>query len=255
MTGIHTDMKSADKNEAYFESSIEEAKQSKAKKTKEFEAYYTAIKNFETEQINALVNQRKFLIRTSIAGAAIIIVQALALAGLAPLKTAVPYVIRVDNSTGYTDIVKSISDEKATYEDVLNKYWLSQYVINYESYEWQTVQTMYDSIKLMSSNDVFSEYRTKMLAENSPLNLLKDNYKLKTKIKSVTFLNKDTAQVRFTKLVINRQGELAKEFVPTNWVAIVAFDFTHEIKTEGERLLNPLGYNTLSYRVDPEAGK
>ena len=246
---------STDQKEKYYKSTTEEAEKSRGKKVKDNTAYYEAVKNFEQEHIDALIQQRKIFIRGLACAVAVIILLAIALACLAPLKTAVPYVIRVDNSTGYTDIVKSISDENSSYDEVMTKYWLSQYVINYESYDWLTVQTLYDNIKLMSTGDVFGEYRTKMLAENSPLNLLKDNYKLKTKIKSVTFLNKDTAQIRFTKMVLNKQGELSKEFVPTDWVAVAAFDFTHAIKTEGERLLNPLGFNVLSYRVDPEAGK
>ncbi|MFM4936166.1 conjugal transfer protein TraG [Aeromonas veronii] len=246
---------SEQQKERYYEENKKDAEKGRGKRVKETAAYYEAVKNFEQEHINALVQQRKHLIRGLACTGAIIVLQAVALACLAPLKTAVPYVIRVDNSTGYTDIVKSISDENSSYDEVMKKYWLSQYVINYESYDWLTVQTLYDNIKLLSTSDVFGEYRTKMLADNSPLNLLKDNYKLKTKIKSVTFLNKETAQVRFTKMVLNKKGELAPEFVPTDWVAVVAFDFSHEIKTEGERLLNPLGFNVLSYRVDPEAGK
>ncbi|HCB1657212.1 TPA: type IV secretion system protein [Citrobacter farmeri] len=242
-------------NQEYYEETAKLAEKSQGERSRDNKAYYEAIKSFEQDRISSLEGQRKLLIRGIGAAGGVICLLAVALAGLAPLKTAVPYVIRVDNSTGYTDIAKSISDEKTTYEEVINKYWLSQYVINYESYDWQTVQTMYDTVQLMSDGSVFSEYKNKMLASNSPLSLLKDNYKLKTKVKSVTFLNADTAQVRFTKLVLTNTGQLSTEYAPTDWVALISFDFNHEIKTEGERLLNPLGFNVLSYSVDPEATK
>ncbi|EHW5331729.1 type IV secretion system protein [Vibrio cholerae] len=242
-------------NQEYYEETAKLAEKSQGERSRDNKAYYEAIKSFEQDRISSLEGQRKLLIRGIGAAGGVICLLAVALAGLAPLKTAVPYVIRVDNSTGYTDIAKSISDEKTTYEEVINKYWLSQYVINYESYDWQTVQTMYDTVQLMSDGSVFSEYKNKMLASNSPLSLLKDNYKLKTKVKSVTFLNADTAQVRFTKLVLTKTGQLSTEYAPTDWVALISFDFNHEIKTEGERLLNPLGFNVLSYSVDPEATK
>ncbi|KAB7715123.1 conjugal transfer protein TraG [Plesiomonas shigelloides] len=239
----------------YFEKTKEIAMKTVVDTKKEDESYYQAVKSFEQGNIDSLKKQRFLLSIGICVFLAVIFALAFAIAAMAPLKTVEAYAIRVDNSTGYTDIVKPIENEKATYDEVVNKYWISQFVINYESYDWQTISTMNDTVQLMSSSNVFSEYRRNILAPNSPLNILKDNYKIKTKIKSVTFLEEDTAQVRFSKIVLTSAGEPANEYVTTNWVATVAFDFKHEIKTEGERLLNPLGFNVLSYRVDPETTK
>ena len=74
-------------------------------------------------------------------GALIGLAGVVAVAGLTPLKTSEPYVIRVDNNTGFTDIVKPISDSsKTTYGEELDKYWLSKFIIERESYDWQLVQ-------------------------------------------------------------------------------------------------------------------
>ena len=245
----------SDKNNDYYDETTKLASKSVVEKKKDNEAYYLAVKSFEQDSIDAVKKQRKLLV--IVLGAFLVVIAALAfaIAAMAPLKTAEIFAIRVDNSTGYTDIVKPIDGEKTTYDEVINKYWLSQYVINYESYDWQTITTMHDTVQLMSSSSVFSEYKKNIMSDSSPLNVLKDNFKLKTKIKSVTFLEPDTAQVRFSKMVLTKNGELSTEYKKTDWVALISFDYKHEIKTEGERLLNPLGFNVLSYRVDPEAVK
>ncbi|EFF2610251.1 type IV secretion system protein, partial [Escherichia coli] len=41
----------------------------------------------------------------------------------------------------------------------------------------------------------------------------------------------------------------------TDWIATVAFDFNKDVKTEEQRLINPLGFEAVSYRVDAEAIK
>ncbi|MBA0942279.1 conjugal transfer protein TraG, partial [Escherichia coli] len=87
-----------------------------------------------------------------------------AIASLAPLKTAVPFLVRVDNSTGYTDIAPQLSDAKESYQDVETKYFLSKYLINYEAYDWQTIQEQADTVKIMSSQKVFSAYDTMIRA-------------------------------------------------------------------------------------------
>ncbi len=86
-----------------------------------------------------------------------------------------------------------------SYQDVETKYFLSKYLINYEAYDWQTIQEQADTVKTMSSQKVFSAYDTMIRADSSPLNILKNNYKIKVQINSVILLRKDMAQVRFKK--------------------------------------------------------
>ena len=241
--------------DAYFEDRREEAEKTPVKQESEFKHYFDAVRGFEEDRVATLVRQRRNLLIGLFITLGVISLMAMAIAMLSPLKTAVPYVIRVDNATGYTDIAPQLEQQKTSYDEVINKFFLSQFVINYESYDWQTVRAMHDNVKLMADSAVFNGYKSNMLAKNSPLNQLKDSYKLKVKIKSVTFLNADTAQIRFKKMVLDKQGKVAPEYVATDWVATMAFDYDHDIKNEGERLLNPLGFNALSYAVDPETTK
>ena len=222
---------------------------------KENQPFYDAVKQFEKNEIATVQSKAKLLTRLCVAEFVVIGLLGAGIAALAPLKTAVPYIIRVDNSTGYTDVAPQINNAKESYQEVEAKYFLSQFVINYESYEWQTIQQMMDTVKVMSASKVFSQYNTAIRADSSPLNVLKDNYKMRVKINSVTMLKPDVAQVRFSKMILDSSGKPAPEYRMTDWIATIAFDFNKKIETEEQRLINPLGFQALSYRVDPEAMK
>lgn len=185
-------------------------------------------------------------------GALIGLAGVVAVAGLTPLKTSEPYVIRVDNNTGFTDIVKPISDSlQTTYGEELDKYWLSKFIIERESYDWQLVQNSYDAVELMTTPQVFNEYKAYITSKVSPVNLLQQNKKIKVRVLSVAFIN-GVGQVRFSKQVLTASGEPDSVIPVTYWVASIPFDYKHDIKLEQQRLINPLGFQALSYRADPE---
>lgn len=239
----------------YFSKTKKEAAKKMVEVKKENQPFYDAVKQFEKNEIATVQNKAKLLTRLCVAEFVVIGLLGAGIAALAPLKTAVPFVIRVDNSTGYTDVAPQISNAKETYQEVEAKYFLSQFVINYESYDWQTIQQMMDTVNVMSGSKVFSQYDTAIRADSSPLNVLKDNYKMRVKIKSVTMLKPDVAQVRFSKMILDSAGKPAPEYRMTDWISTIAFDFNKKIETEEQRLINPLGFQVLSYRVDPEAMK
>ncbi|MDG2957049.1 type IV secretion system protein [Bisgaard Taxon 10/6] len=175
-----------------------------------------------------------------------------AVAGLTPLKRSEPFVLRVDNNTGAVDIVQPISDSRSTtYGEVLDKYWLAQYVIERESYDWQLIQNSFDRVKLMSVPNVFSEYNAYITSKRSPVLTFKEDKKVRVQVLSVSFIN-NIGQVRFSKTVLNANGQPDNAYPVTNWLATIAFDYKKEIKLEQDRRANPLGFEAISYRVDSE---
>lgn len=186
-------------------------------------------------------------------GALIGLAGVVAVAGLTPLKSTEPYVIRVDNNTGFTDIVKPISDSsQTTYGEELDKYWLSKFVIERESYDWQLVQNSYDAVELMTTPQVFNEYKAYITSKVSPVNLFQQNKKIKVRVLSISFIN-GVGQVRFSKQVLTASGDPDSVIPVTYWLASIPFDYKHEINLEQQRLINPLGFQALSYRADPES--
>ena len=62
-----------------------------------------------------------------------------------------------------------------------------------------------------------------------------------------------TGTVRFSK--ITKYVEDSSPGEETRWVATIAFSFNDPAKLrESERLINPFGFQVVSYRVDPELG-
>ncbi len=109
-------------------------------KKKRKKDYFKAIRDFERSEIDIIKKKAKTFTILAIGEFVVICILGFAIASLAPLKTAVPFLVRVDNSTGYTDIAPQLSDAKESYQDVETKYFLSKYLINYEAYDWQTIQ-------------------------------------------------------------------------------------------------------------------
>jgi type IV secretion system protein VirB8 len=68
----------------------------------------------------------------------------------------------------------------------------------------------------------------------------------------VSFLNKNTAQVRFTattrQIATNEKQE-------SHWIATLSYRYVNTPLEEGERLDNPLGFQIKTYRIDQEVVK
>jgi len=165
-----------------------------------------------------------------------------------------PVILKVDNSTGATTVLRSIRDTKDRYDEVVNKYWLAQYVRTCESYDWYLINEAYESCKLMSEPDVAKEYEHKVQDPNAPLNILKDKGKVVAKVVSITFTG-DIASVRFTTEKLNASGENLDNSPVQKWVATIAFWFKPGKMTDQQRLVNPLGFKVVAYRVDAEVLK
>lgn len=175
-----------------------------------------------------------------------------AVAMLAPLKTVQPFVIRVDNNTGLTDTVSVMKNRQDSYDEIVDKYFLKQYVIYREGYDWETVQTTFDATKLMSNPNVKSEFEKFYGSENAPHKVLKNSRKVVVRVQSVAFLG-DLAQVRFTKQSIAVGGSTEDEKTPPiKMIATIAWEYQGGKMSEQDRLINPLGFKVTSYRVDRE---
>lgn len=175
-----------------------------------------------------------------------------AIAMMMPLKESIPYVIRVDNTTGVPDIVTAITDKEVTGDEVMDKYWLSQYVRARETYDWYTLQRDYNTVGLLSSPNVGLGYAQLFEGANAVDKQYGKTIRATIDIVSVIPTSKNTGTVRFIKTTKRVDQEAAPGTV-TKWVATVAYEYrsTALIK-ESARLTNPFGFQVLSYRIDPE---
>lgn len=242
-------------NEKYFQESIENAGKEKHKKNAAEKQIFEAVKVFETDIIESKQKRIKLLTKISIGQGITIVLLAGALIGLAPLKTVEPFLLRVDSTTGYVDKVSPYDVNKNTVDEAVQRYFLARFVENREGYEWFTIQSMYDFVESTSNQSVFNAYKNYMLSDQSPVKVLSNKMKMLVKVNGITFLDDGMAQIRFTKMIAEPDGKAAAGYIPTKWIATVKFDFSKKVKTEEQRLLNPLGLNVISYRVDAEVIK
>ena len=231
------------------------SKPSKGNK-KEVDNYLAQIKSFESDRVALAQQSAKTAWKIAIGAGVIAMLAVLAVVMLTPLKKVEPYLLKVDNTTGYVNIVHPLKDAKGvSYGEVLDKYWLNQFVITRNGYEWKTIQSSYNTMKLMTNVKVFGAYKRTVMGEKSLSTLFANKKSMKIEVQGITFLPSTDkynrlAQVRFVRNVETNKGEPDREYKPTYWTATISFDYDSTIRTEGERRLNPLGFRVTSYRED-----
>ena len=173
-----------------------------------------------------------------------------AVAMLTPLKTVAPYVITVDKATGASEITASMSGNRSiTYNEAVAKYFLADYVRNREGWIPQARKEFFEGVLAMSSRDEQARWTAFYAHDNpeSPQSIFTDLDTVFIAIKSVTFVSKNVAQIRFTKTL--QHGAIVTD---TPAIATVTYDTTDTPTTEQQRFKNPLGLEVQTYRADLE---
>jgi len=177
-----------------------------------------------------------------------------AVAMLTPLKTVAPYVITVDKATGASEITSPLvsggtGDKQITYNEAVAKYFLADYVRNREGWIPQARKEFFEGVLAMSSREEQARWTAFYSKDNpsSPQNIFTDLDTVFIAIKSVTFVSKNVAQIRFTKSL--QRGSVVTD---TPAIATVTYDTTDTPTTEQQRFKNPLGLEVQTYRADLE---
>ena len=217
--------------------------------------YLNAVRLNEEDRVERAINGEKTWKKIAFFAGGLAVISIVAVASLAPLKTAVPFLVRVDANTGFTDLVPQLNTKTITVNEAEDQYWLSKFVQIRESYNWQSIQHSYDMIMLMSDTIVANDYAAYINnKDNSPLYKLKDIGRIEVKVNGVTKLGSTTSQVRYTTFIKNRAGAIDPTYKPTQSVATLTFGYDPDkIKTVEQRLANPLGFTVTSYSVTAQS--
>ncbi len=215
-------------------------------------AYYREAGSWASDKIGALQASRRLAWIVAITAVAVAVVEALALVILMPLKTVVPYTLLVDRTTGFVQALKPLEPNQITPDRALVQSMLVQYVIARESFDIATLQTNYQKVGLWSADKARDEYLNLMQPSNldSPLIRYPRSAVVETRVKSVSRLDEQSALVRY-ETVHRDQGAQAEP--AQHWVAIIQYRFSGEPMSAEDRFLNPLGFQVVEYRRDPEA--
>lgn len=199
-------------------------------------------------------NKRAWLI--AIISAIIALASICAIAYMTPLKQSVPYVIRVDNTTGMVDIITSVKDTEFSSNEALDKYFTSLYVKTREGYHYNLLTQDYTLTQILSSPQVAQDYIKIYEGANARQEVLKNDNEVSIDINSVVLgesADIKTATIRFnaTTSALSNSG---KNTVQTSAkVATLSYEYSPaDLTTEDERLQNPLGFKVTTYRIDDE---
>jgi len=174
----------------------------------------------------------------------------LALAGFTIHRYAEPipeHILTINKDSGEAQVI-TLLPKKSDYGEVTDTYWVSQYVIHHESYDYYSGEADYLAVGLMSTNTVASDYQKRYIGKDALDKKWGDNINISIHIQSVILDRQhQTATVRYTKVRRNRQIE--KPDPPTYWIATMGYEFANFPMTASQRFVNPLGFRVTSFRT------
>lgn len=175
-----------------------------------------------------------------------------ALIGLTPLKAVEPYVIQMDNDTGITTVLEPLGEKRLTENEAVTKFFIVKYVVARETYDPQDLNRNYELVRLMSTLEEAARFDDYVRGSDGPIEKFKAAIRQTTRVRSVSFLNQHTAQVRFS----STQRQIGtNEKQESYWIATLSFRYVNTPMEENERLNNPLGFQIKHYRIDQEVIK
>ena len=215
------------------------------------EAYYREASSWSADREAELRGSRRVAWIIAGVAAAIALLEALALVFLTPLKTAVPYMLMVDKQTGFVQALDPLDKSRVAPDAALTRSFLAQYVVAREGYAAPSLKADYRKVALWSAEEARSQYIAMMQATNpsSPLASLPRGAQVEVQLQSVNSLGPDSAMVRFST---RRTDPAGMGQAPQRWAAVLTYRFSDQGMSAADRLDNPLGFQVLRYRRDPE---
>lgn len=214
------------------------------------DAYYAEAASWNRDRVQSMRSSQRIAWWIAGIGAAIALLEAVALVLLTPLKTVEPYTLMVDRTTGYVQALKPLDQAKITPDAALTQSFLVQYVIAREGFDMATLNANYRKVALFSAGTARSSYLQQMQAANpeSPLALYSRSTTVDVRVKSVSPLARDSALVRFDTV----RSDAAASQPPAAWVAVIRYHYSDSPMSLEDRFVNPLGFQVISYRKDAE---
>lgn len=216
----------------------------------QWQQYLAGTRGLERDYMSEIVKSRKTWQRVALS-CFVFAVIAVLYHQFMPVTNKEPFVLRVDNTTGAVEAVSTLKEQEKTYGEIVDTYFIANYVISYESYNYQNIQVDYDKVILMSTPQVANQYKaiydpSKGNARDEVLG--QRGTRAVNIISVVPDIDKSIATVRFETVTVDSQGTRST----ANWIATVTYEYVSASIDNDIRLINPLGFVVTSYRVDKE---
>jgi type IV secretion system protein VirB8 len=217
----------------------------------ELKSFYREARSWADDRNEQSARSRRLAWIVAGVATTIAALEAIALAGLVPLKTVVPYTVLVDRQTGHVTTLDSSQPVRLAPDSALAKSMLAQYVTARESLDRSTIASDYRKVALWSGETARSSYLALMKpgSPDNPLVRLPRQVTMHTRIKSVSLLDDGQALVRYDLI---QRNEIGAESRPAPNMSVIRYRFRDRPLAESDRFINPLGFEVVRYRKDPE---
>ncbi len=194
--------------------------------------------------------QRKLLSLFTILSLGATLVMAVVMTQLIPLKSIEPYVIQIDAKSGRTEMVDPLSASELTTNQVVNNYFLVQYLRAREGYSSADILYNYNLVRLMSDANVYREFSQWADPNNASSNMARLGMlgMRSVKIKSITYISPKVAQIR---LMISETNK-TPQAIEYNRIVLINFEYAKMTLSTEERYANPLGFHVTMYQINED---
>ncbi len=212
-------------------------------------SYFDKARRFDQDRMIQIERSNRVAWSIAIVSGLIAGISIFAVAGLTPLKTVEPFVVRVDNSTGIVDVVSALTSTAGTYDEAVTKYFAARYVRAREGYIWSEAQENFRTVALLSTQAEQTRFAALYRGSNaeSPQNIYGRAATARIDIASISLINQNVVSVRYMRTIT--RGDDVRT---THWVATLTYSYANAPMSSTDRLVNPLGFVVSDYRADPE---
>ncbi len=209
-------------------------------------------KNWYNDKYQSVLVQRNFFAVITLISLLTSLAFAFAIQNLTPLKSIEPFVIQVDEKSGITEVVDPATKQQLEASEAIDNFFVWQYVRARETHDVSDNNRNREIVRVMSHPDIFTVFRQEISPQNpeSAYTRLGDIGQRVTSDPVVTYLKdddgKEVAQVRFI-VTERRRNEAPFTY---NKIATLTFEYYELDLKRRERLINPLGFQVLKYRLD-----
>jgi type IV secretion system protein VirB8 len=208
------------------------------------------LRTWYSNKYQMILLQKKLLSLFSILAMIIVVIAIIFVKKFTESKSFEPYVVEMEEKTGIINVIENLSSTSLTADESIKKFYINAFLEAAEGYNYVTYKTDRRKGLLMSSGAVFRKTMEKFNQRNerSVVNVLSNRGTLTIKIKSIVFLTPRIASVRF---VVYTQGiKPTKEYpAERHLIANIEFNFVNMSLNQGDRFLNPLGFQVVKYNV------
>lgn len=208
-------------------------------------------KSWYSDKYQSVLVQRNIFAVITLVSLLTSLVAVFAVQRLAPLKSVEPFIIQIDEKSGITEVVDPVTRNELSSKEALDNYFVWQYVRARETYDVTDNRTNREVVRVMSERDVYDVYheQTSPQTPGSPYNRLGEIGQRVCSDPVITYLEENGKQVAQVRFVVTERIRVEAPF-EYNKIATLTYDYVSLDLQRRERLINPLGFHVLSYRLD-----